>query len=450
MRFNKIFPKIVLLACLLWGMAGCDALPLSNSTDSSLSGSGVVETVEVTAAAEIGGRVVNVYVAEGDTVQEGDLLFELDGELLQAQRQQALTSLELAQANIETAETGLAMAESNLRIAEANVETVTANAEVEILAAENALDDLYKVHEVALSEASRNIAAAQRAVRETQYRLDNFTIPTKQRDMTALEAVDVMRARLDAAREAYEPYRLASSGDATRQDLKEDLDEAQSDYDAAVRRLEYETDLASAQAALNKAMQDYETLQNGPDPDDIAILEARIHAAQTAPRQAQAAVEQAEIGLTQAQALINQAEKTVVQAQKSLDLIDVQIEKLTVTAPVSGVVLARNIQNGEVLNPGASALTIGQVEELTVTVYIPENQYGNISLGDHAKLTVDSFPGEVFDAQVIRIADKAEYTPRNVQTQEERSTTVFAIKLVVDDPGGKLKPGMPADVDFME
>ena len=83
-----------------------------------------------------------------------------------------------------------------------------------------------------------------------------------------------------------------------------------------------------------------------------------------------------------------------------------------------------------------------------VTVYVPENQYGVISLGDRATVTADSFPGEKFDATVTRIADKAEYTPRNVQTQDDRSTTVYAIELVVADPDGQLSPGMPIDVKF--
>ena len=87
-------------------------------------------------------------------------------------------------------------------------------------------------------------------------------------------------------------------------------------------------------------------------------------------------------------------------------------------------------------------------EKLSVTVYLPENRYGQISLGDKAILSVDSFPDDEFQASVVRIADQAEYTPRNVQTQEERQNTVYAIELSLDNPSGKLKPGMPADVIF--
>jgi len=115
---------------------------------------------------------------------------------------------------------------------------------------------------------------------------------------------------------------------------------------------------------------------------------------------------------------------------------------------VAGVVMTRNVEPGELVQPGLTALTIGQLDELTVTVYIPENRYGQLSLGDEATVTVDSFPNETFAATVVRIADQAEFTPRNVQTSEERQTTVYAVEFAVTDKAVPLKPGMPADVRF--
>jgi multidrug resistance efflux pump len=81
-------------------------------------------------------------------------------------------------------------------------------------------------------------------------------------------------------------------------------------------------------------------------------------------------------------------------------------------------------------------------------VYLSEDRYGEVNVGDEVSLTVDSFPNETFTAVVTRIADQAEYTPRNVQTKEERQTTVYAIKLEASNSDGKLKPGMPVDVTF--
>ena len=110
--------------------------------------------------------------------------------------------------------------------------------------------------------------------------------------------------------------------------------------------------------------------------------------------------------------------------------------------------MIRSIQPGEVIQAGMTALTIGQLNTLKVTVYIPETEYGQISLGQQASLSVDSFPNETFTAKVTRIAKQAEYTPQNVQTKEGRQTTVYAIELTVDNTDGKLKPGMPTDVTF--
>ena len=116
---------------------------------------------------------------------------------------------------------------------------------------------------------------------------------------------------------------------------------------------------------------------------------------------------------------------------------------------MDGVVLVRSVEVGEVIQAGLPVLTIGKLDTLKVTVYIPENQYGQIRLGQQANLSVDSFPNETFAAKVTRISDKAEFTPQNVQTQEGRQTTVYAVELSVNNPDGKLKPGMPVDVTFV-
>jgi HlyD family secretion protein len=115
---------------------------------------------------------------------------------------------------------------------------------------------------------------------------------------------------------------------------------------------------------------------------------------------------------------------------------------------MDGVILTRNVESGEFVQPGAVALAMADLNNMTITVYVPEDRYGQITLGQQADVSVDSFPGEVFTAKVIHVADQAEFTPRNVQTVEGRSSTVYAIKLKVTDSDGKLKIGMPADVIF--
>jgi len=152
--------------------------------------------------------------------------------------------------------------------------------------------------------------------------------------------------------------------------------------------------------------------------------------------------------VTAAANALAQAGSNLAQAEASLALLDAQMAKLTVYAPMDGVILTRSVEPGEFVQPGAIALSMADLSQLTITVYVPEDRYGEISLGQQASVSVDSFPGATFQAQVTYISDQAEFTPRNVQTVEGRSSTVYAVKLKVNDPGGKLKPGMPADVVF--
>ena len=287
-----------------------------------------------------------------------------------------------------------------------------------------------------------------RLIRETTYLLDNYTVPSGQQKLSASDAIAATKLKLDQARKNFDPYKYEDSSNATRQDLKESLDQAQADYDAAVRRMEYETAAEQAQAALERAEDEFESLKDGPDPDQVALFQARIDAAKSQPEQMRAAVVLAETSLAQVKARLDQATSQREQAEAELSQIDVQMRKLTVYAPLAGTVISSNIEPGEFLQPGADALIIGNLENLKITVYLPEDRLGSIQLGLSAKVKVDSFPDQVFTAQVIHIADRAEFTPRNVQTEDGRRTTVFAVELIINNPDQALKPGMPADVFF--
>jgi multidrug resistance efflux pump len=159
-------------------------------------------------------------------------------------------------------------------------------------------------------------------------------------------------------------------------------------------------------------------------------------------------LQRAEASTLQAGASFSQTVAVIAQAQAELDILDLQLNRYTVYAPINGVVLERSIETGELIQSGAVALTLGQLDDLKITVYLPEDRYGEVRLGDVAQVTVDSFPDRTFDATVTRIADKAEFTPRNVQTKEGRKTTFFAVELSINNPDDLLKPGMPADVAF--
>ncbi len=121
-----------------------------------------------------------------------------------------------------------------------------------------------------------------------------------------------------------------------------------------------------------------------------------------------------------------------------------------ITSPIDGVVLQRLVEPDEIVAPGTTVLVVAPLDALSLKIYVPEDRYGQVSLGQTYPVTVDSVPGETFYGKVSLISDKAEFTPRNVQTTDSRQTTVYAVKLVLEPTGGRLKPGMPADVHFAQ
>jgi HlyD family secretion protein len=249
---------------------------------------------------------------------------------------------------------------------------------------------------------------------------------------------------------------LARAAYLTAQDA---LNQAKASGDSELKEAAQAT-FDTAESALDDAQQAYADLLTSDEGKELLKARARVRAAENRyhaaldrlaqlhtgedsypVKLAAAAVRQAEAGAAQAQ-------KAVDQAQAQLDAIDAQIGKLTVFAPSAGTVIERNIQPGEIAIAGSTALVIGQLGRLTITVYIPEDRYGEIRLGQIVAITVDSFPGQTFSGSVTRIADHAQFTPRNVQTEEGRRTTVFSVEISVGDPESGLKPGMPADVSF--
>ncbi|MCA9977131.1 MAG: efflux RND transporter periplasmic adaptor subunit, partial [Anaerolineales bacterium] len=125
-----------------------------------------------------------------------------------------------------------------------------------------------------------------------------------------------------------------------------------------------------------------------------------------------------------------------------------QQEKFSIASPGAGVVLEQVVYPGEVVAPAATILTIADLSELTLTVYVPENRIGDVQLGQDVQVGIDSFPGQLFRGQVTRIGSEPEFTPRNVATVEERLNTFYAVDIRLDNGQGLLKPGMPADATF--
>lgn len=118
----------------------------------------------------------------------------------------------------------------------------------------------------------------------------------------------------------------------------------------------------------------------------------------------------------------------------------------SVKSPIDGRVLTRTVERGERVEPGTPLFTLVDLDRLYVKIYVPEPSIGKVALGQEARVSVDAYPGRAFPARVSRISQEAEFTPKNVETREERVKLVFAVEVALaENPGGVLKPGMPAD-----
>lgn len=142
---------------------------------------------------------------------------------------------------------------------------------------------------------------------------------------------------------------------------------------------------------------------------------------------------------------IQAARARLDQAAAARDLIKKSIADSTILSPVSGIVTHKIIEAGEFVGPGSALLTVADLANVHLEIYVPEKELGRIRLGQLAEVKIDSYPDRVFTGKVTFISPEAEFTPKNVQTKEERVKLVFRVKIEIPNPDYILKTGMPAD-----
>ena len=420
---------LLLVVLLVGGYYGLKVL--FDETNGGLQASGTIEAVEITISPEMAGKVSEVRVSEGEMVTAGEAVLSLDDSLLSAQREVAAAQLQAARAALGSVSHNYDQSVENALIAQQ-----AATADDWRLSAPDEFNQpgWYFIQSEQIPAAQVELEAAQAALSEAQENLGSVIADVANADFLGAEK------RLAEARAAFlvadevkvqAEYAAESGGlldaayDAYNQS-RDELSAAERDYYAFLNS-DSAWEVQKARGEVVVAQQRY----------DVAY--AHLVGLQTGTESPQ---------VVSAQKALDQAQAATQQAEANLGLLDVQLAKLTVYAPASGTILTRNVEPGEFVQPGATVLTLADLTSLTITVYVPEDRYGEISLGQPAEVHVDSFPGKNYNAQVTLIADTAEYTPRNVQTVEGRSATVYAVKLKVSDPEGNLKPGMPADVMF--
>jgi HlyD family secretion protein len=317
---KKYYPVIFLIMLF--------AISCGNDKDANLiKASGTIESVDVTVSSKLSGQIKKINIKEGDMVKTGDLLLELDHDLLDIQ----------------------------LRQAEARVEQ--ANAQLNLLLSGARKEDI-QMAEQSLKQAKINLELAKQDK-------DRFT-------------------------SLYD----------TRTITKKQYEDAAARYDLAV------TQYNAANENLNK-------IKSIIRPEEIESAKANIKS------------------LT-----------------ANVDLLKKNIEDAKVYAPVEGFVSKKFVEAGEIVSPQSSLMKISNLETVDLVIYLNEVELGKVKLGQNADIKIDTYKDKVYKGEIIYISPEAEFTPKNIQTQDERTKLVFAVKIRIPNQNFELKPGMPADASL--
>lgn len=505
---------IVLIAITLLSLGGwwlsVRSVSAANSTTNIATG--VFETRQVTLASEIGGKISEVLIEEGQRVEANQPLVRLDDSLLQKQREQAQSEVDAVQANLRLLEAGatqdqmdaaqaqLSLAEASLHLAQAALDNASAGTRPEDIATFSIKLDQARVHyytmtialtndqlnelESAFTQAKNNLVDAIRrrdALKNNGSALDYVisfaeasVTDTKSAQETTQQAYDAAQdetmpyyrqielaritwqlaqlneaqaqARLDGLRsDSKVPTDLEEMADATLENAKDLVDATKSAYDelttgASAKRLD------SAWDEVEKAQKQLASIVRAAG-GSAEILLAQVDAATAQRDLAAANLSALKYGARNEEIEAARAQVEIAQAQ--LDALDIQLKKLTITAPWDGVVLTRSAEVGGTALPGATLIEIGRLDQLELTVYLPEEKFGLIAPSQAVQVRVDAYPDRVFEGTVARVADEAEFTPTNVQTKEDRTRLVYAVVIGLDNANLLLKSGMIADVVFI-
>lgn len=246
------------------------------------------------------------------------------------------------------------------------------------------------------------------------------------RRRSAQAQVEATRARLLEMERGSRPEELAQA-EAAQRAARERLDDARRDLERSRRLFEggaisrealdkAETAVRLAEAALDQAAEAHELVREGPRREQIAAQRA-----------------------------------TVAQAEARLAEAEAFLENAVIRAPVAGLVTVRHREPGETVGAGAPVLTLRDLDDRWVRIYVREDRIGRVSIGQGATVTSDTYADRTYEGEVVFIGSEAEFTPRNVQTAEERIKLVYPVKVrITGDPSLDLKPGIPADVRLLE
>lgn len=263
-------------------------------------------------------------------------------------------------------------------------------------------------------------------------------------DRAAKISLESAKGQLQQAQAKLNDMLNGSRSEEVRR-LRAVLAQAQATEDGLAENVQFEeknlADLKQLYSAGAVSKKDVDAEQNKLDS-----LNAQHEGAKAQVDAAQASLDQALAGFTEPSI---QAQKSAVNiAEQGANAAQLSLEKTIIKSPLNGMVLYRHVEPGQVVNPGAPIITLSNPEDLWIKVYVPDAELKIVKIGQAARVSVDAYPNQTFKGEVIYISDQAEFTPKNVQTKEERAKMVYAVKVKLNEGKDVLKAGMPADVLF--
>jgi HlyD family secretion protein len=247
--------------------------------------------------------------------------------------------------------------------------------------------------------------------------------------------------RQDVERATAEVREARATMDNARADLDRMDELHRRELIAAQQRDHARTAVAVAVERHRAAMERLDMLREGPRAEEISRAEAEVRHA----RAALAVAETGRIEVTLKRQQLATLEAQITRDRAALVAAEVQLSETMAHSPQAGVVLRKHVEPGEMIAAGTPIVTVADLDRVWLKIYVPEPRLGHVKLGQAAEVTTDSYPGKVYRGTVTFIASEAEFTPKNVQTQEERVKLVFGVKVSLANAGQELRPGMPAD-----
>ncbi|MBI4280023.1 MAG: efflux RND transporter periplasmic adaptor subunit [Armatimonadetes bacterium] len=486
-RPARLFVAAILVIAA--ALAGVRAVQLRPAGDRLLEASGTIETTEVNVASQVPGRVTQLLAGEGTEVNAGQVVARLDAaemdtllaqaratveaararvvqaeEALRAQRNQTGAVVAQAQATVDVSRARVAQAEEALRAQRNQADAMVAQANAQAEAARTRVPQTqvardWQAQQVTqqVDQASAQVAAAERAVEAARANVEAIeaNLARAALDMNRAEALfrdgAIPEQQVDAARALVRALRAQRDAAAAQEAAAaRQVQQAQAALRAAeansmqVEIRQQETAIAGAQARQAEAGVQAARVAY----DLVRQRQQEVTAARAALVQAQAGVRVAQVGydvMRQREQDVAAARAALAQAEATLARVQVLYDHTILRAPMAGLVLTKNVEVGDVVAAGQRLLVIARLDQVWLRVFIPEADLARVRVGQPAEVFVDAFRGRAFPGTVTQIGQQAEFTPRNVQTREERVKLVFAVKVTVPNPDHLLKPGMPAD-----